>query len=773
MQRPATFRLKLITILVASALNAPHLAAAENKVDTLETGTVDVVGTTPLSTLGIPIEQVPSNVQVAKGRDIQEQHGLTLADFLNQNLSGVNINETQNNPYQPDVNFHGFSASPLVGTPQGISVYQDGVRVNEPFGDTVNWDLIPQNAIAGITLIPGSNPLFGLNTLGGALSVQTKSGEHFQGGGIQLSGGSFGRAALEAEFGNKLDNGLSYFFAGNVFHEDGWRDGSPSEVRQGFGKIGWQDEKTDVDISFSLADNNLTGNGYQPQSLLNSLGYSSIYSKPDNTQSQLGFLNGKASHWFTDALLLTANAYYRHNSTHTFNGDQNGDWATPGDDEGVINRTHVNQDGYGGALQLTWVANKNQLVAGISYDGADINFNQSSQLFSSFDATRGIGGTLGDITADAAFRGYTDTWSIFATDTYNLSPKLALTLSGRYNNTHVSNQDQINPLAGSGSLTGAQTFERFNPAVGLAYSFSSNLNVYGGYNEGNRAPSSIEIGCSDPDFPCNLPNAMAGDPPVLKQVVARTFEGGVRGKLGNIIKWNIAAYHTRSSDDLQFIASNSSGAGYFSNVGDTRRYGIDLGINGETGDFRWSAGYSFIRATYESSFDIVSETNSSAYANASGVDVITVKPGDNIPGIPRHQLKLRAEWRALPTWTIGANAVLFSDQYARGNENNQHQADGVNFFGSGKVAGYAVLNLDTRYNLPGTGWNFFAKVNNVLDSKYYSGGLLGQNGFDATGAFANGTGNHETFLAPGAPRAGWVGLRYEFGGKKVAKANND
>jgi len=763
-----TLQPKLILVAILAAYAMPQMATAENRAETIELGKIEVVGVTPLSSLGVPIDQVPSNVQVAKGKDIQNQQGLSIADYLNQNMAGVNVNETQNNPYQPDVNFRGFTASPLVGTPQGLSVYQDGVRVNEAFGDTVNWDLIPQNAISSIALMPGSNPLFGLNTLGGAVSVQTKSGEHNPGGGLQVSGGSWGRWAVEGEYGGKLDNGVSYFFAGNKFEENGWRDSSPSDVLQGFGKLGWSDEKTDVDISFTGADNELTGNGYQAESLIQSLGRESIYTKPDITKNKLAFVNAKVSHWLSDELLLTTNAYYRHNRTSSYNGDLNGDWLAPGDDEGVINQGHVKQKGYGLGAQLTWVTDKNQLTGGMSADLSSINFDQTSQLFSTFDAGRGVGGTLGAESLDVSLKGRSRTWSVFATDTYNVTPKLALTASGRYNNTRINNDDLLIPVggAGTGSLTGSDTYSRFNPAVGLTYSVAPELNVYGGYNEGNRAPSIIEMGCADALVPCNLPNAMAGDPP-LKQVVAKTFEGGVRGKFGDIAKWSLSAYRATNYDDLQFIASSTSGAGFFNNVGKTRRQGVDLGLNGVAGDFRWSAGYSYIKATYESTFDIVSDVNSS---NVGGV--ITVNPGDNIPGIPKHQLKFRGEWNALPTWTIGASAIFFSNQYARGNENNQHQADGVTYLGSGKIGGYGVLNLDTRYTLPNTGWQLFAKVNNVFDRDYYTGGLLGANGFDAAGAFT-GAGTNETFLAPGAPRAGWLGVRYDFGKPKSASNTVD
>src|SRR5262249_21172264 len=67
------------------------------------------------------------------------------------------------------------AASPLQGTPQGLAVYMQGIRVNEAFGDTVNWDLIPKVAI-GRSDVWTNNPAFGLNALGGAISFQMKDG---------------------------------------------------------------------------------------------------------------------------------------------------------------------------------------------------------------------------------------------------------------------------------------------------------------------------------------------------------------------------------------------------------------------------------------------------------------------------------------------------------------------------------------------------------------------------------------------------------------------
>lgn len=769
-----TFRRKTLALALAAVGAAPAWALADNPPQVLETNAVEVVGTTPLPGMGVPLQEVPSNVQVVKGRELQEQQSLGVADYLQQNMLGVTVNDTQNNPYQPDVNYHGFSASPLLGTPQGISVYQDGVRVNEPFGDTVNWDLIPSNAISAITLMPGSNPVFGLNTLGGALSVQTKSGDLFPGGGIQAYAGSWGRRALEGEVGGKLDNGANYFFSGNVFREDGWRDYSDSNVRQYFGKVGWKGERTDFNISLTAADNQLNGNGYSPLSFLQQH-YDSIYTQPDTTKNKLAFVNTQFNHWFTDNLAFNGVAYYRHNRNRTYNADQNDDYVTGGTTfdetaQGVINRTKTTQKGYGASGQLNWSVDANQLIVGAAYDRAHIDFGQTSQLFSEFNANRGVSGDLEDQEQVVDMSGRTTTWGMFATDTYKLTSQWALTAAGRYNHTQVDNTDHINDSSDPAYLGGEHNFSRFNPAVGLTFTPVTSLNFFGGYNEASRAPSAIELGCANPQSPCNLPNAMAGDPP-LKQVVAKTWEGGVRGRLGSTTRWSMAAYSTTNYDDIQFIAANTAGQGYFDNVGKTRRTGLDLGLGGTAGSFRWNLGYSYVKATYESDFNIVSEPNPLSGTNCSGAsedDVICVRKGDKLAGIPEHQFKLRGEYSVVNNWVVGANVLAFSDQYLRGNENNA---------AGGQAAGYSVVNLDTRYRFGNSGWQLFAKAVNIFDREYYTGGMLGQNAFNGAGnSFNADTGgwNNEKFLAPGAPRAAWVGLRYDFGGAQhAAKADVD
>ena len=797
---------KLLSFVLAGLFVAPPVNAADTATtpaDTISIKKVDVISTTPLQSLGLPLEKVPYGIQTVKGVELQKQKSLSIADYMNQNLTGVSVNETQNNPFQPDILFRGYTASPLLGTPQGLSVFVDGVRVNEPFGDAVNWDLIPVNAINSISLIPGSNPLFGLNTLGGALSVQTKSGRTNQGGALEAYTGSWGRKAGSAEYGGvSKDGSVDYFFSANAFSEDGWRDHSPTDVRQLFGKVGWQNETSKIDLSYTGADNDMIGNGLIQRELKHSLGRDAIHTRPDQTKNTLGFLNLSGSHWFNDDVMLTANTYYRQSNRKTLNGDINDDYdetngdfdptqcAAGGDAEaaevscpGAKNRSKTNQKGYGFNAQLAFnqplMQKKNQFIVGTGYDYSRITFKQSTE-FGLLNASRGVDGVglEGDEGA-VNLHGKTNTWSLFATDTLSMTDYWHLTLSGRYNHTKVDNTDKINAPgtnfaipgdpASDTTLTGTHNFSRFNPAIGLNFTPTKDLTLYGTYNEGTRAPTSMELGCANPLVPCKLPNAMAGDPP-LKQVVAKTFEVGARGNISSDVRWSAAVYRAENHDDIQFITTSSTanGAGFFDNIGKTKRVGIDTSLMGALGKFSWATGYSYVKATYESGFSLTNEVNST-----SDGDVINVSKGDRLANIPEHQFKLRVQYEVTPKWSVGSNLTMFSSVYTRGNENNDHSAndgDPDHYQGSAKLGGYTIVNLDTRYSI-GKGWSAFAKAINIFDKDYNTGGLLGESFLNTSGQFT-GSESPSAFVMAGAPRAGWVGLRYEFGGKTTGAGSN-
>ena len=805
---------KLIVLAILAAYATPHMAFADSKDKDISLNKVEVVSTTPLAGVGLPLEQIPSNVQVVKGEAMQEQRSLTIADYMNNNLVGVSINETQNNPYQPDVLFRGFTASPLLGTPQGLSIFQDGVRINEPFGDAVNWDLIPMNAIAGMNLMPGSNPVFGLNTLGGAISITTKNGRTHQGGGIETSYGSWDRKTAAGEFGGvSKDGSVDYFIAGNYFDEEGWRDASPSKVKQIFSKLGWQNDTSRLELSYTGADNNMIGNGLVQEELIEQFGRKAINTSPDQTKNTLSFFNLNGSHFINDATQLTANTYYRQSNRSTLNGDINDDFIENGyvglcvpltngivtdgnvaedNCSGALNTSNTKQKGYGFNAQLAFnqpIMNKqNQFIVGGSYDESKIKFGQATEL-GVVNAARSVDGIgVENDEAEVNLNGKTKTYGLFATNTLSLNDYVHLTVSGRYNHTNVNNVDQDNPLGtmvdvdnnpatppADISLSGNHTFKRFNPAVGLTFTPSKDLTVYGAYNEGMRAPTSMELGCANPAVPCKLPNAMAGDPP-LEKVVAKTFEAGMRGNLTTDVKWSTAVYRTENHNDIQFIATNATnGMGYFDNVGKTRRQGLDTNLAGNAGKFSWNAGYSYLKATYQSDITLVNALNSESVTVGAN-DVISVSKGNRLANLPSHAFKMRLQYAMTPNWTIGSNVNTFSDVYVRGNENNAHQAnDGLDedhVQSSGKVAGYTVVNLDTRYKLNNSGWQVFARANNIFDKKYATGGLFGENWIGSNGEFS-GEDEPSKLLMLGAPRAAWVGVRYDFAKPNGSAANVD
>lgn len=800
---------KLSWAAVMLAVGSTALAADEIKLKKVE-----VYSNTPLKGIGLPLHKVPANIQMASPEQINNQTGVSIADYMNNNMQGVTVTELGGNPWQPEINFRGYSSSPLLGNPQGLSTYIDGVRVNEPFGDITSWDKIPSFAIGDMQVVPGSNPLYGLNTLGGAIAIQTKSGRDHQGAALEYEAGSWGRQRALAEFGGvSKDGSVDYIIGYQHTTEDGWRKFSPSHVNQLFAKTGWQNETTKIDLSYIGSNNSLIGNGLTPEFLLSG-DRDQIHTRPDKTGNYSHMLTLNSSHWFSDNTMFSGNIYYKKSNRRTLNGDgyeneaENGE-AFEGYEQfgvctsavceaigSVLNRTNTKQDTYGLTGQMTFnqdlFGKENQFIVGMGYDYSLIRFKQSEQanigdiegtfpgLTASdtvFDSTRapvltGSGALPQRQTTGLTGKQYTA--RMFATDTLSLNDKWHLNAGASWNFTRIDNVDTLRGDAGPNTLTARDSYTRLNPTVGLTHTPNQNLTFYTSYSESSRAPTAIELGCSNPAAPCLLPAALADDPP-LNQVVAKTYEFGGRGKLTENINWNAGIYHATNHDDIQFTAANAqNGAGYFQNVGRTKRKGLDLGLNGVVDKFKWSASYSYVNATYDTDVEFANASNSSGVDN---VGVFTAKRGDRLPVIPEHQIKLRGQYAVTPDWSIGANIVGYSSQYVLGNENNNHRANspacngGVDCAtGKGKLSGYVVVNLDTQYNI-GNGWKAFAKATNIFDRDYNLSGRLAESLFTANGQF----GEESKVLAvlPGAPRAAWLGMRYEFAAPKTASASNN
>lgn len=807
---------------------------------TLEVGSdttrVNVVASTPLPGVDLLVDQIAAPVQSVSAAVISQSGAINLADVINKRLNSVFINEVQGNPFQPDVNYRGYTASPLLGTPQGISVYMDGVRLNQPFGDVVSWDLLPRIAIAETTLIPGSDPVFGLNTLGGALSIRSKDGYTNPGSTLQIAGGNYGRQMYDLEHGGSYGK-FNYYGATSLFFENGWRSTSPSNVRQFMGKVGWQSDKTTLGVSLIYANNQLNGNGLQEMNGL-AKDYSSIYTKPDITGNRSPFLNITGRRSLSDKVTFAGNVYYRYISTRTFNGDINEEslnqslyqpnaaeraaltaagftgFPTSGENagntpfpkwrciangllndepsekcNGLLNRGQSKQHNWGLSGQVTVVSGpgsiRNQFTAGSAWDRSGTDFQSTTQLgylnpdrsitpIQSFaDGVNGGDADGGPYDTRVDLGGIIRTGSLYATETISIGSAWNITLSGRFNRTTINNSDRITPGGGPGSLDGLHTFKRFNPAVGVTYNPSQKVNLYARYSEANRAPTSIELGCADPEVPCKLPNAMAGDPP-LEQVVSKTVEAGYRGQLEGRARWSAGWFRAENRNDIMFVTAPQTGFGYFKNFGQTRRQGMELDFNTTVRRVTLGFNYTLLDATFQSEEEVNgsgNSTNEEAEDGRPGLEApIEIAPGNKIPLAPRHMGKAFADVQLTRAFSLNLNMVAFGSSFARGNENNQHEADGRYYLGSGKSGGYAVFNLGGRYQI-NRRLQLFAQMNNVFNRKYYSAAQLGPNGFNAAGNFVArplpAIGGEfpvvqSTFYAPGSPRMVWGGIRVSF-----------
>ena len=630
----------------------------------LTSGQIDVIGITPLESTGTPISQIPSNVQILKSDQIKQQKPSNMADLLNDNLGTVSVSNGVGNPYQNDVNYRGFQATSLLGAPVGLSVYFDGVRFNEPFGSTVNWDLIPMNAVSGINLMPGSNPLFGLNTLGGALAINTKNGKDFPGGSVTLLGGSFGRRALNAEYGGVDDaHNLDYFVSMNKDYQDGWRHHSKSDVQQLFGKLRWHsaDNKNNLEISGAFAYNELNGTQGLPLSMLDNPKQS--YTWPDTIKNRMAMINIKASSWLSDTRYIAANGYIRKSDSDVVNSNAqyDDDCAAAGDGPGAggcdvaVNGTvpnslagktyadanglqrytadintqlvssNLRQDTVGGNFEYKafgkFFEKDNTLSFGGIADHSHITYNQDTQLARlvnyqvistpnlRYKMASGVAQNNGLI-RNVNLKADTDNFALFLANSFEINPHLTASAAASYNvsllNQRGANKQFLNDDGGYGwtdgvayynadftgatydngsgvsrsvttagktagpevtSLDGNHHYARLNPSIGLNFNPTKELGFFGGYSESMRAPTSIELSCADKNHPCNLPTGFNGDPD-LKEVVAKSWEAGARGKfnlLDSKLNWNVAAYNSYNFNDIQFISATAS-TGYFQNV---------------------------------------------------------------------------------------------------------------------------------------------------------------------------------------------------------------
>jgi iron complex outermembrane recepter protein len=761
----------LAAIIGATALTLGP-AVAQQSGAPVALPTVEVVGNAPLPGSEIDRSKIPSNIQTIDASAFDHAKSPSLTDAMVRALPGVSLGNQTGNPFQPDVNYRGFTVSPVIGTSQGLAVYQNGTRINEVFGDTVNWDFIPEGAIRQMTLAP-NNPVYGLNALGGAITIEMKNGFTYQGVEGEARMGSYGRMAGAAQAGVQNGN-LAAYVAFDGVDDDGWRDfSSASRLRRMYFDFGARSEQTEFHVSLTGADNKLGGVVATPVEMLNQR-WSSVYTWPQESHNKLAFLQASGSYKPSDTFSLQSNIYYRgfwqsHIDGNTTNAQPCtapgllcfGNDTTPlldlagnqvldvfGPNLGEIDRTWTTANSFGGSLQATDTAqllgHDNHLVVGASVDHGLVQFTGNSEL-GTIDQDLFVTGTgvliqqpAGDL-APVGLRSRTNYTGVYATDTFDITSRLSLTAGGRFNVARIRLEDEFGT-----ALNGDHTYSRFNPVVGLTYKIMPDLTAYAGYSEANRAPTPLELGCADPSHPCLIDGFLISDPS-LKQVVGHTYEAGLRGSAGDkqdVLKWNLGVYRTDSDDDIINVPSLVSGFGYFQNAAKTRRQGVEAGVIYKRE--RWSAyaNYTFVDATFQSALTLSSPFNPAADTNGN----ISVVPGDQIPAVPRHRFKAGAEYSITEPWTIGIDLDVIGSQYLVADQSNQNP----------KVPAYWVVNAHSSYKLT-KNVEVFALVQNLFNQHYYVAGTF----FNTQAIpFLNLT-DPRTFI-PGMPLAAYAGVRATF-----------
>lgn len=727
---------------------------------------VEVIGTSPLPGQGIDRDLLPYSTQLIKRERIDAADTLNLNDFMNRRVTGVQVNDIQGSPFQGDLTYRGFRASPLLGAGQGLSVYLDGVRINEPFGDVINFDLVPEFAINTLSLVPGANPAFGLNSLGGALVYSTHDGRTAPGFQAEVGAGSFGRKRIDASYGYAGDNGWHGYVAATAFDEDGWRDHSEGDLQQLFGKFGHDDGSTAWSVGLLFGRSDLVGNGLLPGyaiedgALEEDLYFhrrEAVYTHPDQTKNELGQLSFNLLHELDAKSSISALAYARKTRRDTVNGDEaeEVDETDPDAPNAAFNSTRTDQTGYGAAIAYARTSGDHQWQAGLTADTADVRYRQFERE-GNFTADHGVVPVAGgedELSADVD--GKTTSYGVYATDTWKIAERTHLTGTLRVNHTRVSNQ-----LTTRDDDTGViedKPRERFdyhsvNPALGIAHKLEGGATLFANVARNTRVPTVIELGCADPEEPCRLPAGLQADP-YLAQVKSTTVEGGVRWPIAPGMRLNVEAYRTDNRDDILFRSTSVTGQlGYFANFPKTRNQGVDVEFSATASAFDFGAGYSYLDATYQADGVL-----------RQGERNVAITPGTRIAGLPRHTLKLAVDWRVAAGVTLGADAQLYSSRTVSGNEDGLledpepgEEPEALRL----KVPGYGLFNLRASWK-PGRTWELYATVNNVFDKRYETFGALAETLFSATGAYT-GEERDALFVAPGTGRSFYVGLRMHY-----------
>lgn len=729
-----------VLVLLAASGTAAAQEAPEPPVFSIDTVRVEV---SRLSTGGVPMARVPFSVQVKELEALPSIGSEGLADEL-EDLVGVSTASQFGSSLQQDLRIRGFQAGPVVGFPQSISVFVDGVRVNEPDASQVNFDLIPMHAVQRIDVIRSPGGPFGRNTLAGSINVITRRAQE---GGMRGAGsaelGSYETARIQGWRAGELGGGFDYLFSGRYQRSEGWRDLSSNRLRQIFAKAGYRRGGTDLALSYTFADNFIEAPGSLPQSWLQGDLPPELVSTPDPRRLQFTGFEGD---WF-DPLLhfvvlngrhdlgggreLQLNSFLRSNEFTQFN-----DNITEPNARGV---TDIFSGG--GAAQVLGAG-----PGGLSWTaGAEAVRNDTEILI--FSEPNAAFPEPGEMTESVS--SVEDNFGVFGHVWWPFSTRASLSASLRYDHVFLPVDDRLDP-----ENSGENTFDQVTGSFGGEIGLTPALRLFASYGRGFRAPVILEVSCADPEDPCPLPFELGADPP-LDPVTTDTWQGGVRLADRMRAQLEVAGYWSEVHDDLFAVVLPPSTRGYFKNLDRTRRQGLELsGFASLLPDLTLSSSVALTRATFQSEASLASAVLEDDDEDATEIAAaqereepggpVEVAPGDHFAMVPN--LTAHLEGTYLPgDWSISLEAEYVGSQFFVGDENNLETF--------GKLGAYLLLNGAVEREIGGA--TLFARARNLLNSEHHTFGIIAPN---VRGPLRD----PQPFLSPGLPRRVEAGVRYVF-----------
>jgi outer membrane receptor protein involved in Fe transport len=697
----------------------------------------------------VPLDQTPFASHLLFGAELSQVAGSSISGAL-ATLPGVTLTNQTGSPSQSDIRVRGFALSPIVGVPQSVSVFVDGVRVNEADASQVHLSLIPEAAIERIELLRGPVAVFGKNSVGGALNFVTRRAGEAASVEAEVQGGSFGSAAGSLLVSSSLGNGFDGLALGSYLRSDGWRSLERAEELSLFGKVGWRGERTDAWVSYTFEADSLEGPGSLPESWIEGGPLPPDITSPPDDRRELQYTGGRGDSFRPRLHFVNGSLERELGDRWTFHADAFGrlaDFRQANDnvsEPDALGLTDIAS--HGSTVQLLHRRSERLLLsAGGEWTRNDVDIEIRERPNQSFpDIVEATTERLR--TEENNLAGFAEAW-------WSASDRVALYGSLRYDWVSLPVTDVLDP-----NDSGENTFSELSGGLGLSVELSAGLGAFGGYGRGFRTPVILEVTCADPADPCQLPFELGPDPP-LEPVKSDTWQAGLRLSRARA-QASLVGYWVEVRDDIfNVIDEETPTLGYFTNLDRTRRVGFEAFATGVpfgglpglsvTGSLAWT------HATFQSEAELASPlveevedpTVPPDPEDDAAEGAVHVEPGDLFPMVPQLAGSLGLRYQAGPT-LLAAELELTGQQYLVGDEGNEEEFE--------RVAASAVFNLRAEHALGRA--TVFAELANVFDTRFDAFGIIAENA-------RNTPEQVERFLTPGPPRRLTVGARVRLVGE--------